>query len=106
MIGSKVTVIFMTKRVFLKGHFFTICISLWAQKPIKIIKIIVTKAKWYQYFQFYLKRGLKWPSRKKVFFLFCCWSFLTILLCIVGELAEGGSVAVAVGVNDNVTCDI
>ena len=24
----------------------------------------------------------------------------------MGELAEGGSVAVAVGVNDNVTCDI
>ena len=29
-----------------------------------------------------------------------CWSSRTILLCIVGELAGGGTMAVAVGVSD------
>ena len=29
-----------------------------------------------------------------------CWSLQTSLLCIIGELAEAGSVAVAVGVSE------
>ena len=35
-----------------------------------------------------------------IMFLFVFWSLPTILLCIVGELAGGGSVAVAFGIND------
>ena len=33
-------------------------------------------------------------------FVWVFWSLQTNLLCIVGELAGGGSVAVAVGVSD------
>ena len=43
----------------------------------------------------------KWASitpQKKVDLV--CWSLQTSLLRIVGELAEGGSMAVAVGVSD------
>ena len=34
------------------------------------------------------------------FKILCFWSFGTSLLCIVGELAGGGSLAVAFGVSD------
>ena len=37
-------------------------------------------------------------KKKKVYIVF--WSTQTSPLCIVGELAEGGSVAVAVGVGE------
>ena len=40
--------------------------------------------------------NIKIVLQKKLYFE----SFQTMLLCILGELAEGGSVAVAVGVSD------
>ena len=41
-----------------------------------------------------IEGGYNRPEEKK---LKNCWSLQTSLLCIVGELAEGGSVAVVVG---------
>ena len=45
------------------------------------------KKKWCHNFKFWLRRGIKLPHIIK-------------LLCIVGELAGGGSVAVAFGISD------
>ena len=52
------------------------------------------------------QKGAKIASFKNVDFLF--GSMKTIILCIVGELAERGLVAVAVGISDilQVTCDM
>ena len=49
-----------------------------------------------QNLHFWLEKGQKLPSGKKLIF----WSSETILLCIVGEVAGGGSVAMAVGVSN------
>ena len=51
---------------------------------------------WCQNVQFWLINGLELPLGEKLTF----GSLQTILLCIVGKLAGGGSVAVAVGVSD------
>ena len=52
--------------------------------------------KWSQILQFWLRNDLKLARGKKLIF----GSVPTILVCIVGELAGGGSVDVAVGVCD------
>ena len=54
------------------------------------------KGNWSPNFQFTLKNSLKLPRTKKVIFR----SLQTILLCIVGEVSGGVSVAVAVGFSD------
>ena len=41
-----------------------------------------------------------WRAKKKKIIVFLVKISSRILLCILGELAEGGSVAVAVGVSD------
>ena len=52
---------------------------------IKILYRKVMKENWYQNFHFWLRNGLK---------------LQTLLLCIEGELARGGYVAVAVAVRN------
>ena len=47
-----------------------------------------------QNFWFWLRNGLKLPEKEKIL-------RTILLLCIVGQLARGGSVAVAVGPSDN-----
>ena len=55
----------------------------------------VMKEECSQNLQLWLRNGLKLPRGKKLI----AWSLQTILLCIVGELAGGGSMPVAVGVS-------
>ena len=62
-------------------------------KKISYIKVI--KGEWFQNLPFWIRNGLKLTRKKNI-----CRSLSSILLCIVGELAGGGSVAVAVGVTD------
>ena len=57
----------------------------------------VMKAKWCQHLQFFSQKGAKRVLQKK-FFVFR--SSQTSLLYIVGKLAEGGSLAVPVGISD------
>ena len=57
----------------------------------KIFLEKVIEAKWCQ-------KGAKIPPPKTL--IFVCQSLRTSLLCIVGQLAEGGSVAVAIVVID------
>ena len=54
------------------------------------------KGNWSQNLRFWLRNCLKLPVEKNLIF----GSLQTILLCIVLELAGGGSVAVAVGISD------
>ena len=112
-IGSKVAQLLMTKsgslhKSFLRAVFDHLQKFLESKINYKNIHLRKTmKAKWCQNLQLWLRKGAKIaPQKKSRFCVF--WSLQRSLLCIVGELAEGGSVAVAVGVSDtsHVTCDI
>ena len=97
MVGSKVTAIRMDFFLF----FINICYShsLLSQTFLNLensFKRKIIKAKWCQNWQFLLRRGLNCPSRKVDF---VCVLQIS-LLGKVGELAEGGFVAMAVGVSD------
>ena len=54
------------------------------------------KGQWFQNFQLWLRKGLKLAPGIKVI----CWSSRNILLCIMGQLAGGGTMALAVGFSD------
>ena len=58
------------------------------------------RAKWSQNLPCSLERGLKSPDKKMYIYIYFVGSLQTSLLCIVGELTEGGSVAVDVGFGD------
>ena len=102
MIGSKVAAVLRTKKVFLHPKYLGAVFGPFAEgfglgKTLKNI-YLYSKQSGFRICNFLLRRWLNPPAEKKICIFF--WSSQTSLLCIVGELAEGGCFAVAVSDSD------